>query len=413
MYDFSDRSCEPISPEEINWIFGEPPTGIRSPQRSSLKTSLGSQLPRNSLFFCDTDSPGFGYKTSPGFTRYQSQPSIPSFVSLNADKQQHTSLFDTTKLSERLSESENFAANLGTSIAKYRVTLQKEVLFSFTREGDKKVHGAVNCQCITGMEEYSNKSVEELRLEDYAANRNKPLRVAPGSLFGCSQHLHAAFKAKHQPAMASPLGSPLHSSAQQPLDTSNPIKYTFDEQPVAFVLQNRNDLIPIYSLQRRSLIREVPQNTFGSPVNALGSPASLNRAVPAQSLSHFSSTLTPSRCNLATATTVPGFDGVQQFFSRFQNDHSEGYKPAVKPKTSRKLSARVRFSNHQSPLPTRRSFRIANQSNASDEEAIPAGQLSSTSAFCEPKRPAASPSEFFFQKPAPVVQSPKATKADK
>ena len=60
--------------------------------------------------------------------------------------------------------------NNGTSIAKYQPTISTDTIMSNGRSNTVNTKH----QCITAMNEYEGKSLEELRMEDYLANRKWP-----------------------------------------------------------------------------------------------------------------------------------------------------------------------------------------------------------------------------------------------
>lgn len=67
--------------------------------------------------------------------------------------------------------------NAGTSIVKYRHTLGMDIILVMGHE----IVISTKQHCITHMKDYANKSLEELRLEDYMANRKGP---PAGEFFG-------------------------------------------------------------------------------------------------------------------------------------------------------------------------------------------------------------------------------------
>jgi nuclear pore complex protein Nup98-Nup96 len=91
---------------------------------------------------------------------------------------------------------------LGTSIAKFNPPQESETM----QKGSSTSYVQTKQQCVTFMKEYADKSLEELRIEDYAANRKGPqagstmfsqptggvfgstaTQPAGGSLFGATQ----------------------------------------------------------------------------------------------------------------------------------------------------------------------------------------------------------------------------------
>lgn len=72
--------------------------------------------------------------------------------------------------------------NAGSSIAKYTVTLDTDTMMVKGNQSSisTKQH------CITFMKEYANKSLEEIRMEDYVANRKGP-QAGSSTLFGAPQ----------------------------------------------------------------------------------------------------------------------------------------------------------------------------------------------------------------------------------
>lgn len=69
----------------------------------------------------------------------------------------------------------------GTAVAKFQAPTETDTLV----KGSSTQYVQTKQQCITFMKEYGEKSLEELRIEDYAANRKGPQQQA-GGLFGGS-----------------------------------------------------------------------------------------------------------------------------------------------------------------------------------------------------------------------------------
>ena len=68
----------------------------------------------------------------------------------------------------------------GTAIAKFLPPSETDTLL----KGSTQSYVQTKQQCITFMKEYAEKSLEELRFEDYAANRKGP---QGGGMFGATQ----------------------------------------------------------------------------------------------------------------------------------------------------------------------------------------------------------------------------------
>lgn len=80
--------------------------------------------------------------------------------------------------------------NAGTAIAKYQLTLDSDTILVKGNQSNV----STKQHCITFMKEYANKSLEELRLEDYMSNRKGPQAGATtGGLFGSPQQTGGMF----------------------------------------------------------------------------------------------------------------------------------------------------------------------------------------------------------------------------
>uniref|UniRef100_A0A336KXZ5 Nuclear pore complex protein Nup98-Nup96 n=1 Tax=Culicoides sonorensis TaxID=179676 RepID=A0A336KXZ5_CULSO len=85
--------------------------------------------------------------------------------------------------------------NQGTSIAKYQMTLDTDTIVVKGNQSNV----STKQHCITFMKEYANKSLEELRLEDYMANRKGP-QSGGGGLFGSTQQNTGGMFGSTQPS---------------------------------------------------------------------------------------------------------------------------------------------------------------------------------------------------------------------
>lgn len=138
----------------------------------------------------------------------------------------------------------------GTAIAKYQPHSGTDTLMKNGQTNNVQTRQ----HCITAMKEYEGKSLEELRLEDYTANRKGPQSggVQPGGLFGATPQNTSIFGAPtSQPQSTGLFG-------QQP--TTNTLggfggnTSSFGQQAPAFGAPN----------QAPSLFNK-PANTFGQP----------------------------------------------------------------------------------------------------------------------------------------------------
>lgn len=142
-------------------------------------------------------------------------------------------------------------AATGTAITKYQPHSGTDTLVKngLTNSISTRQH------CITAMKEYESKSLEELRLEDYAANRKGPQAgsVQPGGLFGSTPQNTSIFGA--------PVSQPQSTGLFGTQSTTNTIggfganTNTFGQAAPAFGAQN----------QAASLFNKPAATGFGQP----------------------------------------------------------------------------------------------------------------------------------------------------
>lgn len=187
-------------PQQNTSIFGAP-----QPQANS--TSLFGQPAATSAFGAAVKPAGlggFGQTATQPTTSLFGQPaastSTTGFGTFGQAAPTTTSVFGSANTSA-FGQHANAAAtaNAGTSIAKYIPTIGTDTLM----KGGQANNVNTKQHCITAMKEYESKSLEELRMEDYLANRKGPQAGATAG-FG--------FGATAQPAT----GTGLFGSTAQP-----------------------------------------------------------------------------------------------------------------------------------------------------------------------------------------------------
>lgn len=163
----------------------------------------------------------------------------------------------------------------GTAIAKYQPHSGTDTLLKNgqTNSVNTRQH------CITAMKEYEAKCLEELRMEDYMANRKGPQAgMAPPGMATANTGLFGAPAPSANPfgaATSQPQSTGLFGQAAPPTNTlggfgSNTFgspQSSFGSQPSAFGQpQNTNSLFP------------KPANSFGQPQSSFGQPQQNNGA---------------------------------------------------------------------------------------------------------------------------------------
>ncbi|KAL9891435.1 nuclear pore complex protein Nup98-Nup96 [Glossina fuscipes] len=121
---------------------------------------------------------GFGptaTQATPSLFGQQATPST-SFGAFGQTAVTAPNVFGATQTSA-FGQPGNAASNPGTSIAKYQATMGTDTLM----KGGQSNNINTKLHCITGMKEYEGKSLEELRMEDYLANRKGPQAGTSGA----------------------------------------------------------------------------------------------------------------------------------------------------------------------------------------------------------------------------------------
>lgn len=142
-----------------------------SSQPATNTTSLFNQSATNSAFGSAIKPGGFGQTvTQPTTSLFgQNTTSTGGFVNFGQPAASTTNVFGGGQTTA-FGQNANATANPGTSIAKYQATIGTDTLMKSGQPNNV----STKQHCITTMKEYEHKSLEELRMEDYLANRKGP-----------------------------------------------------------------------------------------------------------------------------------------------------------------------------------------------------------------------------------------------
>lgn len=204
------------------------------------------------LFFCNNSFIilGFGAPKPAGFGFNTNQTSLfgqPSTSTTNTG----FGTFGSTGTSA-FCQPQTMSASNGTAIAKYQPHAGTDTLL----KNGQTNNVSTRLNCVTAMKEYEPKSLEELRLEDYSANRKGPQAggVQSGGLFGSTPQNTSIFGAPvSQPQSTGLFGAQPTTNTLGGFGTNN--ANTFGQTAPAFGAQN----------QATSLFNKPATAGFGQP----------------------------------------------------------------------------------------------------------------------------------------------------
>lgn len=189
---------------------------------------------------------GFGVAKPAGFGFNTNQPSMFGQQPNTATTNTGFGTFGST--GSAFGQPQSMSAN-GTAIAKFQPHQGTDTLVKNGQTNNIQTRN----QCITAMKEYENKSLEELRMEDYTANRKGPQAgsVQPAGMFGATPQNNSIFGTPaSQPQSTGLFGSPAPTNTMGGFGTNTG---TFGQAAPAFGAQTQSP---------GGLFNKAP-NTFG------------------------------------------------------------------------------------------------------------------------------------------------------
>uniref|UniRef100_A0A1A9WVG8 Nuclear pore complex protein Nup98-Nup96 n=1 Tax=Glossina brevipalpis TaxID=37001 RepID=A0A1A9WVG8_9MUSC len=202
----------------------------------------------------------------------------------------------------------NAASNPGTSLAKYQPTMGTDTLM----KGGQSNNINTKLHCITGMKEYEGKCLEELRMEDYLANRKGPQAGTSGATgFGLGSSAGGGlFGSTAQPSTG--LFGQTTANANENKSLFGPIGGGFGQQA--------NTGFGVTANQQQSSFLAKP---FGSATTTGFGSTSTDANNPFAAKTAFGQAAAPSLFGQSTAASaVPAFAQTNTGFGSFGNTAS-------------------------------------------------------------------------------------------
>ena len=328
-------------------IFGAPtqPTGVGTTQGATGTGLFGSST--NTAFGAPKPAFGFGTGTSSGlFGQPQAQPAQTTglFAQPTSQPAPTGSMFGGSTFGASTFGSTAAAGPVGTTIKFNPPTGSDSMVKNNTQQTISTSH-----QCISCMKDYENKSLEELRFEDYSAGRKVPgAGTQPGGMFGSTTAQQpSSFFPQQQQQQQKPLfgstattgiGTGTGLFGQQPQQSNSvfgkPIGFsqpaTSTTQPFAFGQTQPAQPASIFGQPAAQQAKPFGTTSlFGSPA-ATTQPSSFGTPVATQSQFGFG---TPQQTAAMFSTPKPAF-GATTTTSSF------GFAPTSTPSAASSL-----FSN--------------------------------------------------------------------